>query len=168
MHTAVRVSYAMAQDAEMPEILGLLHGKYATPHFGVWVLVAVSAIIGCVGVVSVSNLTAITLASNTGTFALYLLICVWTIVAFRGRGEFSGVKHMLIPVLGFLGNALMLAVIFGLGLTSDTSGALFQQTILAVGIAVGWAVVSGVYFVFNSRATGRPIAGVPQPRAAVA
>ncbi len=168
MNTAVRVSYAMAQDAEMPEILGLLHGKYATPHFGVWVLVAVSAIIGCVGVVSVSNLTAITLASNIGTFALYLLICVWTIVAFRGRGEFSGVKHMLIPVLGFLGNALMLAVIFGLGLTSDTSGALFQQTILAVGIAVGWAVVSGVYFVFNSRATGRPIAGVPQPRAAVA
>ena len=109
-----------------------------------------------------------TLASNIGTFALYLLTCVWAIVAFRGHGEFNVVKHMIIPVLGFLGNALMLAVIFGLGLTSDTSGSLFQQTLLAVGIAVAWAVVSAVYFVFNSRATGRPIIGAPQTRAAVA
>src|SRR5437867_10647927 len=32
LNTAVRVSYAMAQDQEMPEILGALHGRFATPH----------------------------------------------------------------------------------------------------------------------------------------
>src|SRR5436190_9780074 len=46
MNTAVRISFAMAQDKEMPELMGLLHGQYATPHMGVWVLVVVSAIIG--------------------------------------------------------------------------------------------------------------------------
>ena len=35
MNTGVRISFAMAQDREMPDIMGLLHGKYATPHFGV-------------------------------------------------------------------------------------------------------------------------------------
>lgn len=159
MNTAVRVSYAMAQDKEMPEPLGLLHGKYATPHMGVWILVAVSAVIGCIGVVSISNLTAITLASNIGTFLLYLLTCVWTVVAFRGRPEFSPIKHLIVPALGFLGNLLMLGVIFGLGLTA--SGDLFAQSLLAVGIALVWAVISGAYFILNSRATGRPIIGIP-------
>ena len=32
LNTGVRVTYAMAKDKEMPGILGLLHGKYATPH----------------------------------------------------------------------------------------------------------------------------------------
>ena len=40
--------FAMAQDNEMPEVLGALHGKYATPHMGVWVLVGVSAVIGAI------------------------------------------------------------------------------------------------------------------------
>ena len=35
LNTGVRVTYAMAKDKEMPGILGLLHGKYATPHGGV-------------------------------------------------------------------------------------------------------------------------------------
>jgi amino acid transporter len=159
INTAVRVSYAMAQDREMPEPLGLLHGRYATPHVGVWILVAVSAVIGCVGVVSVVNLTAITLASNIGTFVLYGLTCVWTIVAFAGRREFSVLKHLVVPVLGLLANLLMLGVIFGLGLSG--SGDLFAESALAIGIAACWAVASGVYFVVSSRASGRPIVGVP-------
>ncbi len=31
MNTAARVTYAMSKDEEMPEILGLLHGQFATP-----------------------------------------------------------------------------------------------------------------------------------------
>ena len=60
MNTAVRISFAMAQDQEMPSVMGALHGKHATPHKGVWILVAVSAILGAVGVVNVTALTGIT------------------------------------------------------------------------------------------------------------
>src|SRR5207249_4904960 len=42
LNTAVRVSYAMAQDKEMPELLGAMHGRFATPHRAIWVLVVVS------------------------------------------------------------------------------------------------------------------------------
>ena len=34
----------------MPGILGLLHGKYATPHGGIWILTVVSALLGIYGV----------------------------------------------------------------------------------------------------------------------
>jgi hypothetical protein len=59
--------------------MGLLHGKYATPYMGVWMMVAVSAIIGSIGVAghkifggdsNIVYLTGITLASNLGTFIL--------------------------------------------------------------------------------------------------
>ena len=36
MNTGVRLTYAMGKDEEVPAILGLLHGRFATPHFGVW------------------------------------------------------------------------------------------------------------------------------------
>jgi basic amino acid/polyamine antiporter, APA family len=166
VNTAVRVSYAMAQDREMPEPLGLLHGRYATPYVGVWILVAVSAVIGCIGVVSVVNLTAITLASNLGTFVLYGLTFVWAVVAFAGRRDFSVVKHAVVPALGLLANLVMLGVIFGLGLTA--SGDLFAESALAIGIAGGWALVSAVYFVLNSRSSGRPLVGEPEPAATAA
>src|SRR5207249_2538051 len=53
LNTAVRVSYAMAQDKEMPELLGAMHGRFATPHRAIWVLVVVSTLIAWVGVYSV-------------------------------------------------------------------------------------------------------------------
>jgi len=37
----------------------------------------------------------ITLASNFGTFFLYMLSCVTCIVCFQGHPQFSFVKHML-------------------------------------------------------------------------
>ena len=54
----------------MPTLLGILHGKYDTPHYGIWILVGISALLGAYGVLNVDNLTQITLASNTGTFLL--------------------------------------------------------------------------------------------------
>ena len=82
LNTGVRITYVMGRDKEMPGVLGLLHGKYATPHGGVWVLTAVSALFGIYGVKSVNTLTQITLASNTGTFIVYGLTCIVCLVAF--------------------------------------------------------------------------------------
>src|SRR5207237_8843249 len=59
INTAVRISYAMAQDKEMHELMSLLHGRYATEPFGVWIRVAVAAIVGGVGGASVVALTGI-------------------------------------------------------------------------------------------------------------
>lgn len=155
MNTGIRITYAMAQDAEMPEPLGLLHGRFATPHVALWVLVAVSAIIGAVGTLSVVSLTAVTLASNLGTFILYALTCLWTIVAFAGRPERSGFKHLLIPALGLLANLVMLVTIFWMGFLGG--GDSQTESIGALIIAAVWAILSGAYVVVQSRRTGRPI-----------
>ena len=49
------------------EIMGALHGKYATPHMGIWVMVAVCAIIGSLGLIDGTvTLTGITLARTSG------------------------------------------------------------------------------------------------------
>jgi amino acid transporter len=159
MNTGVRITYAMAQDAEMPEPLGLLHGSYATPHTAVWAMVVVSALVGILGVVSVVTLTGITLASNFGTFVLYALTCLWTIIAFHGRAEGSVLKHIIVPVLGLLANLAMLITILGMGILGG--GTSQQESLLALGIAAFWAIVSAGYVFFSSRRSGRAMFATP-------
>ncbi len=153
MSTGVRITYAMAQDTEMPEILGALHGKFATPHTAVWVMVVVSAVIGGIGTLSVVNLTAVTLASNLGTFVLYALTCIWTIIAFAGRTEYNFLKHLIVPLLGLVANIVMLVVIFASGFIGGGTSQI--ESMIAIIIAAFWAVISIGYVVFNSRRTGR-------------
>jgi basic amino acid/polyamine antiporter, APA family len=146
----------MAQDAEMPEIMGLLHGKYATPYAGVVIMVIVSAIIGSIGVAGgITALTGITLASNLGTFVLYALICALTVVAFMGTKGFNVLKHLIIPVVGFILNVVMVLAIFIIGIASG--GTTAQATYMALGIAVLWLIVSLMYFVVSSRQKGKAI-----------
>lgn len=155
MNTAVRISFAMAQDNEMPGLLGSLHSKHVTPHIAVWILVGVSAVIGSVGVLSVTALTGVTLASNIGTFALYAIICVLTFITFVGRTEFHSIKHAVIPILGFLGNIGMLVAVVFIGLT--TPGVSQDATKMALYITIGWGVVSAIYLLWNSKVSGRHI-----------
>jgi amino acid transporter len=170
MNTGVRITFAMAQDSEMPEPLGLLHNTYVTPHMAVYAMVVVSAIIGVIGVISVVTLTGITLASNFGTFVLYALTCLWTIIAFASRPDYNVIKHLVIPVLGLLANVVMLITILGLGFVGG--GDSQTESLMAVGFALVWAVVSGIYVVVSNRRTGRslvpaPAAPVGQPKVAV-
>ncbi len=155
INTAVRISFAMAQDNEMPQVLGALHGKYATPHMGVWILVVVSSIIGSIGVLNVTALTGITLASNIGTFVLYGLICALTFVTFVGRREFHSVKHAIIPIIGLIGNIGMLLGIVIIGLM--TPGVSADATKFAIYFTVGWGALSAAYLIFNSRKHGKAI-----------
>ena len=158
-NTAVRVSYAMAKDNEMPEILGLMHGKLATPAAATWVLTAVSAVIACIGCFNTTvGLTGIAYASNLGTFILYALICIWTMVAFSHRPS-NFILHKLIPFVGLLLNLLMIATILYAAALSggDTKKAAY----LAVGIAVAWGIVSIVYVVVNNSRQGRSMMAHP-------
>ena len=156
MNTGVRISFAMAQDEEMPEIMGLLHGRYATPYMGIVIMVIVSAIIGSIGVAGgVTYLTGITLASNLGTFILYGLICALTAIAFLGRPEFNILKHGIIPVLGFIVNVIMVLAIFVIGIQSG--GATAEATYMALALSGAWLVVSLAYFVISSRQRGKHI-----------
>jgi amino acid transporter len=153
MNTGVRISFAMAQDNEMPEIMGLLHGKYATPYVAVVIMVIVSAIIGAIGVAGgVVALTGVTLASNLGTFVLYAMICAVTVIAFMGRPEFNILKHGIVPVVGLILNVVMVLAIFVIGIL--TGGSTAQSTYLALGIAAAWLAVSVAYFVVSSRQRG--------------
>lgn len=156
MNTGVRITFAMAQDNEMPEILGLLHGKYATPHTALIGMVVVSAIIGSIGVLGGAvTLTGVTLASNLGTFVLYGIICAVTFVAFAGRSEFHSVRHAVIPFLGLITNIIMVGAIFIIGIASG--GTTAQATYLGLGISGVWLLVSVLYFVFSSRQSGKAI-----------
>lgn len=156
MNTAVRISFAMAQDEEMPEIMGLLHDQFATPTAGVIIMVIVSGVIGTIGILGgVVSLTGITLASNLGTFVLYALICGLTFVAFAGGKDFNTFKHAVIPALGLIVNVAMVLGIFVIGITSG--GTTAQATYLALGISAVWLIVSVAYFVINSNRKGRAV-----------
>jgi amino acid transporter len=154
INTAVRISFAMSQDNEMPEVLGVL-GRHATPHKAVWILAGVSAILGAVGVKDVTALTGLTLASNFGACLLYGLTCAMTFIAFFGRPEFNRIKHGLIPALGLLGNVGLLIAIVVIGL--GTPGTSQEATKLALRIMIAWGIVSGAYLIWNSGERGKPI-----------
>jgi amino acid transporter len=159
MNTGVRITFAMAQDSEMPEPLGLLHGDFATPHAAVWIMAGVSAIIGAIGTLSVVNLTAVTLASNLGTFVLYALTCLWTIIAFNGRKEYNFFKHTLVPIVGLLANIAMLVTIFYMGFIGG--GDASTESLGALALGGVWALISIIYVVITSRQSGRSLMHVP-------
>jgi len=159
MNTAARVSYAMARDREMPELLGALHGRFASPARAIWALVAVSVVIAAIGVQSVVGLTGITLASNFGTFALYGMTCLWTLIAFAGRRDASLVRHRVVPIVGLVANLAMLAAILYLYIIGNADSK--SEAYICFGIAGAWALVSVLYVLVTSSRDRRPLIGTP-------
>jgi len=155
LNTGVRITYAMSKDKELPSIFGLLHGRFATPQWGIWVLVGVSAAFGAYGVINVDNLTQITLASNTGTFLVYGLTNLICLVAFWSRPGAKFMKHKVIPVLGFLANLMMLTGV--VVLSFKAGGSTSRDTILALGMVLVWIAVGIIWFVVNTRKQGHEI-----------
>ena len=143
MNTAVRVTCGMAEDRELPEMFSFMHGTFSTPHMAMWILVAVSSLIAAVGVRSVVGLIGITLASNLGTFILYGLTCVWTIVAFKQRKDFHPIKHAIIPGLGIAANLVMVGGILYLYIVGNADSV--AEAHICFWIAGGWAVASLLY-----------------------
>jgi amino acid transporter len=53
INTGARVTYAMGKDEEVPEHFGLLHDKNLSPHRAIWTLAFVSAVFGCLALLTV-------------------------------------------------------------------------------------------------------------------
>ena len=187
MNTGARVTYAMGKDQEAPEHFGLLHSKNLTPHKAIWALAIISAIVGCIGVVTAfgdagapsdaaiqalphsfwssfgytthdkmaalpNSLLTVTLASNFGTFLLYALSCLTCMVAFHKHPKFNLVKHAVIPAFGLLANVSCMAFyLIGPFMGYGTK----MEPLLALGIALVWAIYGGIYFTRATRRTGR-------------
>jgi amino acid transporter len=155
LNTGVRITYVMGRDREMPAILGLLHGRYATPHAGVWILAAVSAALGVFGVQSLDNLIQITLASNTGTFLVYGMTCLIALVAFTSHHERGVFKHVVIPGAGLLMNVAELCGVVYLAITAG--GAASRDAVIALAIVGAWIVAGVAWVGINSARQRRPM-----------
>jgi basic amino acid/polyamine antiporter, APA family len=154
LNTGVRVTYSMAKDKEMPGILGLLHGRFATPHGSIFVLGAFTAAVGvyCSSPYQVDNITQVTLASNTGTFLVYGLTCLVAVVAFASRHDRHPLKHYVVPGVGALMN---LAELFGVIYLAIQAGGAAQDDATKALAAVGaWILLGIVWITYNSRRQG--------------
>ena len=99
-----------------------------------------------------NSLLTVTLASNFGTFLLYGLSCVICLVAYHNHPKFKVVRHLFIPVFGVLANlACMGFYLVGPFMGYGTK----MEPLLALGIALVWAIYGGIYFVTSSKSKGR-------------
>jgi amino acid transporter len=162
LNTGVRVTYAMARDGEMPSILSLLHGEFATPHGGIWVLTGISALIGMYGVRNVDNLTQITIASNVGTFLVYGATCLIVIVAFASHRDRHIGKHYVVPAIGALMNVAMLGAVIYLGMVGLP--AIKHDYLKAVGADVVWIIIGIVWVLANPKMRGSKLIDTNVPK----
>jgi amino acid transporter len=108
-----------------------------------------------------NTLLLVALSSNFGTFLLYMLSCFICMVAYHKHAKYNVVKHLIIPVLGFLANLVCMAtylIVPFLGIGTK------MEPLLALGVAVCWALYGGVYFVRSNKATGRTTLASPSAR----
>jgi amino acid transporter len=150
----------MGRDKEVPGLLGMLHFRHATPHYGVIALTLVSAILGGYAVLSADNLLQITLASNTGTFLVYGMTNGLVLVAFGGRHRRNILKHVVIPVAGLVANIGMLAAVVFMSISSG--GSTQTDTLIALAIVGVWIVIGAVWLFANSAASKKSLLVAPQ------
>jgi APA family basic amino acid/polyamine antiporter len=99
-----------------------------------------------------NTLLTVTLASNFGTFLLYMLSCFICIVAYQGHPNYSFIRHMAIPIFGLIANlACMAFYLIGPFMGYGTA----KEPLLALGIALVWALYGGIYFMRSSKQKGR-------------
>ena len=99
-----------------------------------------------------NSLLTMTLASNFGTFVLYALSCIICMVAYHGHPKFSLLRHFAIPLFGLAANlGCMAFYLIGPFMGYGT----VKEPLLALGIALVWAIYGGIYFVMSSKSKGR-------------
>lgn len=101
------------------------------------------------------SLLVITLASNFGTFLLYMMTCIIAIIAFREHHSFHGFKHVVIPVFGLLAN--LLCMLFYLVGPFSIAGMSWKEPYVALGIAAVWGIYGAVHFFVSSKKKEKPV-----------
>jgi hypothetical protein len=73
-------------------------------------------------------------------------------VAYHNHPQFKLVRHLVIPVFGVLANlACMVFYLIGPFMGYGTK----MEPLLALGIAMAWAIYGGIYFIAASKSKGR-------------
>jgi len=101
------------------------------------------------------SMLVVTLASNFGTFLLYMLTNVVAVVAFREHHSFHGFKHAVVPVFGLLANLACMA--FYLIGPFSVAGMSWKEPYVALGVAAVWGIYGAIYFAGRSSAKGKEI-----------
>src|ERR1700722_19947048 len=99
-----------------------------------------------------NGLLLVTLTSNFGTFLLYGLTNIVCIVAYSEHNEFSGFKHMVVPIFGALANFACLAF-YIIGPLEGIGSP--KEPLIAVGLSVIFGAYGAFYFVRNSKKKGK-------------
>jgi len=99
-----------------------------------------------------NTLLTVTLASNFGTFLLYALSCFTCIIAYAKHPKHNFVLHTLIPVFGLLANLGCMAF-YLIGPFEGYGTA--KEPLLALLIAVLWAVYGGFHFMKLNKSLGK-------------
>jgi len=94
----------------------------------------------------------VSLASNFGTFLLYMLSCLTCIVCYHKHPKFKAVRHLLIPVFGLFANlACMAFYLIGPFMGYGTK----KEPLFALGIALVWGAYGWLYFALSTKRTKR-------------
>ena len=99
-----------------------------------------------------NSFIAVSLASNFGTFLLYMLSCIVCIVGYHNHPNYKPTRHLFIPLFGLLANLACMAayvVLPFMGIGTKL------EPFTALGVAAIWLIYGGNYFTRSSKATGR-------------
>jgi basic amino acid/polyamine antiporter, APA family len=156
MNTGVRVTFSMALDSDLPDIMGFVPEGHFTPYVAVVLLVIVSSIIGVIGIVGgITVLMGLVIAANIGALLLYGMVCLLTIVAYHQDTGFTLIRHAILPVVGLVACVALIAVPFVIGLPNE--GIIRQAAITALIVAGCWLLFSIAYFAVLKFRTPRPV-----------
>jgi hypothetical protein len=104
---------------------------------------------------------AVSLVSNFGTFLLYMVTCIVAMVAFREHHTFNGIKHMVIPIFGFIAN--LMCMLFYLIGPFSVAGMSWHESYIALGVAFLWGLYGWIYFAMSSKAKGKTMILTERP-----
>ena len=149
INTGARVTYAMGKDKELPDSMGMLHARNSTPHRAIWTLAIISAVVGCITVVMYFGDGA----APADAAIQALPHGFWSSFGYLTHDKMAALPNsFLTPVFGLVANlACMVFYLVGPFMGYGTK----MEPLLALGIALVWAIYGAIYFLGASKATKR-------------
>jgi amino acid transporter len=118
VNSQARILFSAGREGILPEFLGKIHPRHQTPHWAMWVFlaIAVALILGFGLLGGIAPLDYFGFAGTLGTIPIILTYMLTNLAlpvyVFRyHRGELDIVRHILLPVIGTL---VMLLPLWGL------------------------------------------------------